>query len=162
MSSFVTSMLPHTLLYLLHVALVAAQANTQLPLNRVLSFTPISIPNPPVFILPPSNLLAVSVAVCFGDLQSSLPRFFVTNDTSSGTPGSNGGNNVFEILLNQGMGNWTGPAGGGGLLAFENVGQTSFEVAASNNGKHPDFSPFTLWNLYGSGIELPSFSGTHL
>jgi calcium channel MID1 len=133
-------MLPQTLLYLLHIALAAAQTNTQLPLSSVLSFTPQSIPNPPIFTLPPSDLLAVSVALCSGDSQSSLPRFFLTNDTSSGTPGSNGGKNVFEILLNQGMGNWTGPASGGGLLAVENAGQTSFEVAASNSGEPSTFS----------------------
>jgi hypothetical protein len=77
-------------------------------------------------------VLAISIAVCS---QSSLPRFFVTNDTSLSIPGSGGGANVFEIVLNAGLGNWTGLASEGGVLAVENVDQTSFEVGVSNSGE---------------------------
>ncbi|KIM79387.1 hypothetical protein PILCRDRAFT_823657 [Piloderma croceum F 1598] len=127
-------MLPHALLCLLQAALITAQTRQQLSLNSLSSFSPQSLPNPPAFSLPSSDALAVSVAVCSGDLQSSLPRFFVTNDTSVGIPGSGGGTNVFEIFLDAGLGNWTGLASNGGVLAVENAGQTSFEVGVSNTG----------------------------
>ena len=86
-------------------------------------------------------MLFRSVAVCSGNSQSGLPRFFVTNDTSTGTPSSNGGTNVFEILLNEGMGNWTGFGGNGGLLAVENGGKVSFEIGVTSSGE-------TLSRLY--------------
>lgn len=128
-------MLPQTLLCLLSAAIVAAQNRQQLSLNAVAPFTPQTLPNPPVFTLPSSDLLAVSVAVCSGDSQSGLPRFFVTNDTSAGTPGPGGGSNVFEIVLNKGLGNWTGIGANGGVLAIENAGQISFEVGLSSSGE---------------------------
>jgi calcium channel MID1 len=128
-------MLPHALVWLLDAALVSAQTRQQLSLNSLSSFTPQSLPNPPAFSLPSSDVLAVSVAVCSGDSQSSLLRFFVTNDTSVGIPGSGGGKNVFEIVLDAGLGNWTGLASNGGVLAVENVDQTSFEVGTSSSGE---------------------------
>lgn len=135
-------MLPQTLLiFLLDAALVAAQVGKTLSLNSLALFTPQSLPNPPIFTLPSSDVLAVSVAVCSGNSQSGLPRFFVTNDTSTGTPSSNGGTNVFEILLNEGMGNWTGFGGNGGLLAMENGGKVSFEIGVTSSGE-------TLSRLY--------------
>ena len=135
-------MLPQTLLiFLLDAALVAAQVGKTLSLNSLALFTPQSLPNPPIFTLPSSDVLAVSVAVCSGNSQSGLPRFFVTNDTSTGTPSSNGGTNVFEILLNEGMGNWTGFGGNGGLLAVENGGKVSFEIGVTSSGE-------TLSRLY--------------
>jgi calcium channel MID1 len=130
-----TWMLPHALLCLLQAALIAAQTRQQLSLNSLSVFNSQSLPNPPAFSLPSSDALAVSVAVCSGDLQSSLPRFFVTNDTSVGIPGSGGGTNVFEIFLDAGLGNWTGRASNGGVLAVESAGQTSFEVGVSNTGE---------------------------
>jgi calcium channel MID1 len=126
-------MLPHALLCLLQAALIAAQTRQQLTLNSLSPFSSQSLPNPPAFSLPSSDALTVSVAICSGDLQ--LPRFFVTNDTSIGIPGSGGGINVFEIFLDAGLGNWTGLAGNGGVLAVENTGQTSFEVGVSNTGE---------------------------
>ena len=135
-------MLPQTLLiFLLDAALVAAQVGKTLSLNGLALFTPQFLPNPPIFTLPSSDVLAVSVAVCSGNSQSGLPRFFVTNDTSTGTPSSNGGTNVFEILLNEGMGNWTGFGGNGGLLAMENGGKVSFEIGVTSSGE-------TLSRLY--------------
>lgn len=145
-------MLPHPLLCLLQAALVTAQARQQLSLNALSPFNPQSVPNPPAFTLPPSDVLAVSVAVCSGDSQSSLPRFFVTNDTSVGIPGSGGGANIFEIMLDAGLGNWTGLASNGGMLAVENIGQTSFEVGVSNSGMSLYsyiFSLRQLFSMYG-------------
>lgn len=128
-------MLPPLLcLCLLSAGLIVAQTAQILTLNSVISITPSTLPNPPTFSLPTSDKLVVSIAVCSGDTTTSLPRFFVTNDTSSGTPSSSGGNNVFEITLNAGMGNWIGIGNGGGLLAVENAGQTSFEIGISNGG----------------------------
>jgi len=127
-------MLPHALLCLLHAALVAAQAKPILSLNALSSFNPQSLPNPPAFSLPSSDVLAISVALCSGNSQSP-PRFFVTNDTSVGIPGQGGGPNVFEIVLSAGLGNWTGVASNGGVLAVENAGQTSFQVGVSNGGE---------------------------
>ena len=126
-------MLSHPLLCLLQATLVAAQARQQLSLNALSAFNPKTLPNPPAFTLPSSNVLAVSVAVCSGNSQSSLPRFFLTNDTSVGTPGPGGGANVFEIVLTAGLGNWTGVASNGGVLAVQNASQFSFEVGVSNS-----------------------------
>lgn len=42
---------------------------------------------------------------------------------------------MFEIVLNKGLGNWTGFANGGGILAVENAGQTSFEVGAASGSE---------------------------
>jgi calcium channel MID1 len=125
----------HALLFLLQAALVAAQTRKQLSLNALSSFNSQSLPNPPAFTLPSSDVLAVSVAVCSGNSLSSLPRFFVTNDTSVGIPGSGGGTNVFEMVLSAGLGNWTGKASNGGVLAVEDEGQTAFEVGVSNSSE---------------------------
>ena len=134
-------MLPPSLLCLclLSAGLVIAQATQTLSLNAVASITPTILPNPPTFSLPTSDQLAVSIAVCSGNTTTSLPRFFVTNDTSSGTPSSSGGKNVFEIGLNAGMGGWTGVGSGGGLLAVENAGQTSFEIGVSSGSTYFHF-----------------------
>lgn len=151
-------MLPQTLLiFLLDVALVAAQNSQTLSLNGLASFTPQTLPNPPTFTLPSSDVLAVSVAVCSGNSQSGLPRFFVTNDTSTGTPSSNGGSNVFEIVLNEGMGNWTGFGGNGGLLAVENGGQVSFEIGVTSSGE-PYFTTFSLLCFKGMTKIHPNHS----
>lgn len=42
---------------------------------------------------------------------------------------------MFEIVLNAGMGNWTGVGNSGGMLAVENAGQTSFEIGVSNSSE---------------------------
>lgn len=125
-------MLPETLLCLLNAALVLAQTRRELPLNSNSPFSPSSAPNPPVFSLPRSNDLSITVALCSSG--NSSPRFFVTNSSSVDTPGSSSGKDVFEIVLNGGYGNWTGPFRDGGVLAVENVGQTSFELGVSDEG----------------------------
>lgn len=125
-------MLPETLLCLLNAAFVLAQTRQQLSLNGITPFVPSSIPNPPVFSLPRSSNLSITVALC--STGNPPPRFFVTNSSSIDNPGSGGGQDVFEIPLNNGYGNWTGIFVNGGVLAVEEVGQTSFEVGVSDQG----------------------------
>lgn len=116
-------MLPETLLCLLNVVLVLAQTQ-QLALNVVSSFTSSNIPNPPLFTLPPSDNLSVSVALCS---ETSPPRFFVSN--SSSTPQES------EITIIDGHGTWTGHVGSGAILYVEAApGQSSFELAVSEDG----------------------------
>ncbi|GLB42783.1 putative aryl-alcohol oxidase [Lyophyllum shimeji] len=64
--------------------------------------------------------------------QAAVYMFFVTNSTSSGVPGPGGGLDVFEIVVKDGYGNWTGIFVDGGVLAVENVGQASFELGISD------------------------------
>lgn len=42
---------------------------------------------------------------------------------------------MFEIVLDAGLGSWTGVGTVGGLLAVENAGQTSFEIGVSTGSK---------------------------
>lgn len=138
-------MLPPPLLCLLFASLVAAQTTAVLSLNALVSISPTNLPSPPTFSLPASAQLAISIAVCSGNTTTSLPRFWVTNDTSTGTPSSAGGDNVFEIVLDAGLGSWTGVGTVGGLLAVENAGQTFFEIGVSTGTpihQHLDDLPF--------------------
>ncbi|KIJ67288.1 hypothetical protein HYDPIDRAFT_173886 [Hydnomerulius pinastri MD-312] len=102
-----------------------------LTLNSVTSFASSSLPSPALFGLPSSSQLTVSVAICSS--QASSARFFLTNSTSGNVPGPGGGRDVFEIPLDNGYGQWTGLASGGGLLSVDNIGQGSFEVFVSDN-----------------------------
>ncbi|KAL4071955.1 stretch-activated Ca2+-permeable channel component-domain-containing protein [Scleroderma yunnanense] len=101
---------------------------SQISLNSLSTF---SSSNLSVFSLPPSSSLTVSVALC--SLQASSARFFLTNDTTISVPGPEGGIDVFEILLENGYGYWTGPAANGGSLTADNLNNGIFEVAVSNN-----------------------------
>lgn len=125
-------MLPTSLLCLLHAAIVFAQATRQqLPLNKPLSFSQSN--SPPILIIPNSGNLTVSIAICSEDPGGSGQRFFLTNASSDSpnVPGP-GGNGVYEIILNQGLGIFNGPFPNGGVLAVN--GQGSFEVGASDSG----------------------------
>ncbi|KAG6917218.1 hypothetical protein DXG01_003423 [Tephrocybe rancida] len=123
-------MLPEALLCLLSAALAAAQSRKILSLNSNSAFSPSTTPTPAVFDLPTAANLTISVALC--SATSSLPRFFVTNSSSSGVPGSGGGIDVFEIQLTNGLGSWTGIFDDGGVLAVEDLQQTSFELGVSD------------------------------
>ncbi|KAJ7086140.1 stretch-activated cation channel Mid1 [Mycena belliarum] len=124
------SMLPPTLLLLLNAALSVAQTRQTLPIGYVVSEK--LAPNPPFFTIPTASQLAISVAMCSGTTDAALPRFFVTNSSSDASPGSSGGDNVFEIVLNQGHGNWTGTFPSGGVLGVEDAGQIPFEIGVSS------------------------------
>lgn len=117
-------MLPETLLSLLHATLVLAQAQQKLSLNAISSFTPSNIPNPPLFTLPQSRNLFITVALCSA---TSPPQFFVSNSSNIDTTGS-------EITITDGLGKWTGPLNNGAVLSVVNAGQSSFELAASEDG----------------------------
>ncbi|RDB24086.1 Stretch-activated cation channel MID1 [Hypsizygus marmoreus] len=130
-------MLPEALICLLNVALAFAQTQQALPLNALASFTPSNTPKPPVLSLPTSSNLSVTVALCS---SGNNPRFFVTN-SSDAIPGSSGGKSVFEITLKDGYGNWTGPFRDGGVLAIEDVGQSSFELGVSEQGPIHEILP---------------------
>ncbi|OCH89949.1 hypothetical protein OBBRIDRAFT_777729 [Obba rivulosa] len=128
------SLLPQSLLCLIQVYLTLAQ-HTQLTLDNLASFSASTLPNPPTFSLPTSGNLSVSIALCSSQ-ATSLPRFFLTNDSSISQPGPSdlGQPNVYEIFLDDfGLGNWTGPVNSQGVLAVSNIGQSTFEVGVSNS-----------------------------
>lgn len=116
--------LPRSLWYLIHVTLAQVSAQESLSLNTLYSFSGASLSGDPTFSLPQAQQLTVSVAICSTGTIS--PAFFVNNNTVfTSTTGD------FEIPLHSGFGNWTGATQQGGLLVVQNVGQTSFQVAAS-------------------------------
>ncbi|KAF5378079.1 hypothetical protein D9615_007626 [Tricholomella constricta] len=125
-------MLPETLLCLLNAGIALAQAKQQLPLNSNSQFSPSNPPNPPVFSLPTAANLTITVALCSS--TNSPPKFFVTNSSSAGVPGPGGGDDVFEIAVEEGHGSWTGIFDDGGVLAVQDIGQTSFELGISDQG----------------------------
>ncbi|KAG6841647.1 hypothetical protein C0991_008632 [Blastosporella zonata] len=140
-------MLPETLLCLLSAALAAAQSRQKLSLNSNTAFSPSNTPNPAVFTLPSAENLAISVALC--SATTSQARFFVTNSSSSGVPSSAGGTDVYEIQVTGGLGNWTGTFADGGVLAVEDVEQTSFELGVSDQDPIHGLLPGTDLPLLG-------------
>ncbi|KAI5989562.1 stretch-activated Ca2+-permeable channel component-domain-containing protein [Pisolithus albus] len=99
---------------------VLAQAQQSLPLNSLSTFSGSSIPNPATFGLPASSSLTVSVAICSS--QASSESFLLTN-----------GSDIFEIELESGFGSWTGPSSNNASLLVDGAGQSTFEVAVSDN-----------------------------
>ncbi|KAJ7236291.1 stretch-activated cation channel Mid1 [Mycena haematopus] len=124
------SMLPAALLLLLNAALAAAQTRTSLAVNFVQTAL---APNPPFYTLPTATQLAVSIALCSGTADTPVPRFFVTNTSSTASPGPDGGSDVFEIVLDQGHGSWTGPFPSGGVLGVSDAAQMPFEIGVSSS-----------------------------
>jgi calcium channel MID1 len=112
--------------------LVAAQSQ-QLSVNSLHSFSPASLPDPPLFTLPTANALTITVALCSDISQSLTPRFFVTN--SSIVKNSGSGADAFEIDLRDGHGSWTGSFTTGGVLRVENANHMTFEVGLSDIGE---------------------------
>lgn len=133
-------MLPLTLIYLLNQIIGghAQQTSFQLPLNNLANFTGNTLPNPPVLSIPSSQTgnLTVTVALCAPGPQT--PRFILSNDSSIRQPGLSdlGNGNVFELLLTDGFGNWTGPVPNGGFISVLNAGRMPFEVAVSDDGAY--------------------------
>ncbi|KAJ6468390.1 stretch-activated cation channel Mid1 [Mycena sanguinolenta] len=122
-------MLPAALLLLLNAALSAAQTRTSLAVDSVLST---QAPNSPFFTIPTATQLAISIALCSGTADTPTPRFFLTNASTTASPGPDGGPDVFEIVLNQGLGNWTGPFPSGGVLGVSDAAQMPFEIGVSS------------------------------
>ncbi|KAF5376385.1 hypothetical protein D9757_008659 [Collybiopsis confluens] len=138
-------MLPETLICLLNAALIQA-ASVQLSLNTVISLNAQTLPSPPTFSVPAAQDLTITVAFC--STGTSLPRFFVTNSSSVDDPGPDGGQDVFEISVDEGLGTFTGIFSDGGVLAVDADSSTSFifEIGASDNGPlHEVLATFPLF-----------------
>lgn len=123
-------MLPSSLLCLISLILSTnAQSRTQLSLNTVFLSNSQSS-----FSIPGQDELTITIALC----SSSSPRFFLSNSTNNALeddPGPDGGEDVYEILLQNGFGNWTGAFPSGGVLQVEGLPPgASFEVGVSNDG----------------------------
>ena len=113
--------------WLLLPALVLVHAQ-QISLNAVASFAaPTSVVG-----LPPSPQLTVSVAICTA--QAASARFFLSNSSSGVVPGPDGGTDVFELQLVDGIAQWSGAAPEGGLLSVQDLNQGSFQISVSDNG----------------------------
>ncbi|KAJ7056654.1 stretch-activated cation channel Mid1 [Mycena amicta] len=122
--------LPAALVLLLNTVLLsAAQSRQTLSVGYV--FGPVNSTSS-FFTIPTATQLAISVALCAGTTDSTSPRFFVTNASSSASPGSGGGEDVFEIAVDQGHGSWTGVFPAGGVLGVEDAGQIPFEIGVSD------------------------------
>ncbi|KAF9473214.1 hypothetical protein BDN70DRAFT_817583 [Pholiota conissans] len=117
-------MLPEALVALLVAALAAAQTRQTLALNQITSLNTTTAQ--PRLIPSASSRLAISVALCA--VASPVPRFFVSNSSSSAAvPGPGGGVDVWEISLEDGTGVWEGAFPDGGVFAVD-VGQGALAV----------------------------------
>ena len=122
--------LPLTLLTLiLYIAETRQQQQQQLNLDTVSTFSSASTLTIPSY----AGDVVISVALC-GNPEGTTPQVIFTN-SSMGTPtdANVGMEDVFEILIEEGIGNWTGPIDQGGRLAITNTGQTKYEVGVSTN-----------------------------
>ncbi|KAK7472238.1 stretch-activated cation channel mid1 [Stygiomarasmius scandens] len=128
-------MLQATLICLVNAALVLAQSRQRISLNSPSSFDTQNLTGTS-FLLPRADILSVSVALCSGNLGSSTTRFFVTNASTTDDPGPEGGIDVFELNMENGLGVFQGVFTDGGILAVDNEDNEdlSFQIGASNNG----------------------------
>ncbi|KAI0781647.1 stretch-activated Ca2+-permeable channel component-domain-containing protein [Irpex lacteus] len=134
-------MLPLTLL--LYIYAQVSHAQQTLSLDKVFNFTATSLPNPPIFSLPPAHAnVSISVALCAS--SASQPRFFVTNDTSITQPGEEdvADGNAFEISLQDGFGAWSGIVNDGGFLAISGAVQVPIECITGPLHEILDALPF--------------------
>ncbi|KAF7327424.1 putative acetate kinase [Mycena kentingensis (nom. inval.)] len=122
-------MAQQTLVLLLNAALADAQSRKTLSSGFVVTETN---PSPSFFTIPSATRLAISVALCSGTIDSTVPRFFLTNSSNTASPGSGGGEDVVEITLDRGQGSWTGAFPNGGVLGVEDAGQMPFEIGVSS------------------------------
>lgn len=119
--------LPLALLSL--VLYVADTQQQQLNLDAVSTFTSASTLTLPSH----DGDVAISVALC-GNPGGAIPRVIFTNSsTETPTDVNIGAQDVFEILIEEGVGNWTGSIGQGGRLAITDTGQTQYEVGVSTD-----------------------------
>ncbi|KAI0086798.1 stretch-activated cation channel Mid1 [Irpex rosettiformis] len=110
-------------------------AQQSLSFEKVFNFTAKSLPNPPIFSLPPARAnVSISVALCAS--SPSLPQFFISNDTSITQPGQGdvGSGRVFEITLENGFGAWSGLVSDGGFLTISGAVQVPIEIGISEHG----------------------------
>ena len=123
--------LPLALLSL--ILYIADTRQQQLNLDAVSTFSSASTLTVPSY----EGDVAISVAIC-GNPEGTIPRAIFTN-SSTGTPTdvNIGAQDVFEILIEEGIGKWTGPIGQGGQLAITDTGQTQYQVGVSTNPGQP-------------------------
>jgi calcium channel MID1 len=103
--------------------------------NSLTSLTAAKLTGSHAFDLPASDDLSISIALCGTSLTNNAP-FYITNDTQQDINAmiQNGaGSNVWELAIQDGYGNWTGPARDGAILAFKSS-NSSVEIGVSNNG----------------------------
>lgn len=83
------------------------------------------------------GLVVVTIALC-GNSGGSTPSVILTN-SSTGTPTEDGlgSQDVFKILLTEGLGGWAGSISQGGKLAVTNTGQITYEVGVSTDERQP-------------------------
>ena len=129
------------LVCLLSLSLTRSQSiHSSLSLNvpLFLSGNNFSSSTPPLFSLPSSSQLTVSIASCSSP-SSNPPRVFVSNSSDSQLiPGPNGGADVFEVILGSlGLGNLTLDAGDttGVLAVYGGTTSDSLEIGVSQGGK---------------------------
>ena len=119
--------LPLALLSL--ILYVADTRQQQLNLDAVSTFSSAATLTLPSY----NGDVAISFALC-GNLDGATPRVIFTN-SSTGTPTdvNIGTQDVYEILVEEGVGNWTGSISQGGRLGITDTGQTQYEVGVSTN-----------------------------
>jgi calcium channel MID1 len=159
-------MLPHGLLLLLLASLTPTQAQNVLQLDSVSEFSGNKLSSTPTFSFPSSSQLSVSIALCTNGTQT--PTFFITNNTAldGSAVASGSGDDVWEIDVENGYGNWTGPALDGGLIVGNNLGSARFQIALSTEGEllHPTHTCSLLMAPSGPAHQhlhsLPHFGDT--
>lgn len=158
-------MLPESLLCLLSAAVAYSQTIQQLTVNNITSFNSLSLPSTSSFSLPQSEKLSITITLC--SKSSSIPHFFVSNNSDSATL-DGPGDTFSEIEFSSGLGSWFGRFANGGVLAIEsnNTDGVIFDIGLSDSGKHPILSRcFAFMQLYigpihESSTELPFFGDT--
>ena len=121
------------------ISIVSVRCQNQIEINQVLSFTSSNLSALPLVYSLPESLepLSISVAFCTANSSSQL-QFYVTNNTSGGTPGPASGTDVFQVTVEEnGIGTAVlQSASVGGILAIDgSPGNFSFEMLVSNNGE---------------------------
>jgi calcium channel MID1 len=126
-------MLPESLLCLLSAAVAYSQTIQNLTVNNVTSFNTLNLQSTSSFSLPQSEQLSITIALC--SKSSSIPRFFVSNNSDSVTLDDPGD----EIEFSSGLGSWFGRFANGGVLAIKSIetDDVAFDIGISDSGMQP-------------------------
>lgn len=144
-------MLPESLLCLLSAAVAYSQTTQSLTVNNIASFNTLSLPSKQSFSLPQSEQLSITIALC--SQSSSIPQFFVSNNSDSATLDDDPEDTFFEIQLSSGLGGLCGRFANGGVLAVQssNSDGVAFDIGISDSGMRP-FASRCFTHLYNSYI----------
>lgn len=135
------------LLFLLYLAFPLPQAHalsSPIPLNTPVPLGAVNLTstNPATFTLPnpsSSSFLSVSIALCSN--STTIPQFWVSNNSDSATPGPSGGTDVYQLSIDEnGMANMTLSVQGGNTVTLAVWGASSdddIEIGASDQGVFP-------------------------